>query len=160
MSDFSVYNIRFLQVELWFQVICYPESLVSMWPSSLSLLPCPCSRLATLGETLGRGSALLRTVPICQISSLYPELLGAAGPKLTTESTDKTAQNPVIPEKVHHTHTHSQIQTDTLACKHAVTWTCTRNTHRHMQARENGQTERRINPQNSHNKAMQDTNVL
>lgn len=84
-----------------------------MWPSSLSLLRCPCSRLATLGETLGRGSALLRTVPICQISSLYPELLGAAGPKLTTESTDKTAQNPVIPEKVHRTHTHTHIHTHT-----------------------------------------------
>lgn len=140
----------------------YSESFVSMWLSSLSLLRCPCSRLAMLGETMGWGSALLRTVPICQISSLHPALLGAAGPKLTTESTDKTAQNPVIPEKVPHTHTqaHLQIQTDTLACKHAVTWTCTRNTHRHMHAKENGQTECRIYPQNSHNKATQDTNVL
>lgn len=51
-----------------------------------------------IGETMGWGSALLRTVPVCQISSLHCALLGAAGPKLTTESTDKTAQHPVMPE--------------------------------------------------------------
>lgn len=90
----------------------YSESFVSMWLSSLSLLRCPCSRLAMLGETMGWGSALLRTVPICQISSLHPALLGAAGPKLTTESTDKTAQNPVIPEKVPHTHTSTLTNSD------------------------------------------------
>lgn len=58
-----------------------------------------------IGETTGWGSALLGTVPVCQISSLHRALLGAAGPKLTTESTDKTAQHPVIPEPVSHTQT-------------------------------------------------------
>lgn len=46
------------------------------------------------GETRGCGSVLHRTVPICQISSLQSALLAAVRPKLTTESTDKTAQNP------------------------------------------------------------------
>lgn len=114
-------NARFLQlalcINIWkiigFHMIgvlamsTYSGSFVSMWLSSLSLLRCPCSRLAMLGETMGWGSALLRTVPVCQISSLHPALLGAAGPKLTTESTDKTAQNPVIPEKELRTHKHT-----------------------------------------------------
>lgn len=101
-----------------------------------------------LGETMARGSALLRTGPVCHISLLHPALLGAAGPELTTESTDKTAQNPVIPEKGSYAHAraHLQIQTDTLACKHSVTWTCTRNTHRRMHAKVNGQAECRIYP--------------
>lgn len=90
-----------------------------------------------LGETMARGSALLRTGPVCHISLLHPALLGAAAPELTTESTDKTAQNPVIPEKGSYAHAraHLQIQTDTLACKHSVTWACTRNTHRRMHAK-------------------------
>lgn len=108
LSLLCYWNKIFLRMQSWVNVfkndrVSYDwyigmsasaESLVSVCLSSW----CPCNSLAMIGGTMGWGSALLRTVPVCQISSLHSALLGAAGPKLTTESTDKTTQHPVMPE--------------------------------------------------------------
>lgn len=59
-----------------------------------------------LSETVTRGSTQLRTGPVRHISLLPSHVAvgeiwgveGGAGPELTTESTDKTALNPVIPD--------------------------------------------------------------
>lgn len=85
-----------------------------MWLGPLSLLCCPCTNAAMYGESMGQGSGLRRAVPVCQISSLRSAPLAAPRPKLTTESTDKTAQNLKKKRKIQAQRV--QIQTG----KHAV----------------------------------------
>lgn len=75
----------------------------SMCFGSQGLPRCPCTGLAMLGETVSWGSTQLRTGPVRHISLLPSDVAGGgggvgAGPELTTESTDKTALNPAIPD--------------------------------------------------------------
>lgn len=126
---------------------------------SLSFLLCPCGNAAMHGGTTGRGSVLRGTVPVCQISSLRSALLEAAGTKLTTESTDKTAQNPKKKKKrkkktriLTHTLTNSDRHAGMQTRSHMDAHTC--------KGMENGQTRCRIHPQNGSDKAIRDTNAL
>lgn len=79
----------------------------SMCFGSQGLPRCPCTGLAMLGETATWGSTQLRTGPVRHISLLPSHVAGGGGgvgevgvreTELTTESTDKTALNPAIPD--------------------------------------------------------------
>lgn len=107
---------------------------------------------------MGRGSVLHGTVPVCQISSLRSALLAALRPKLTAESTDKTAQNPKEKEK-----NQSPTRTCTNSDRHIGMQT--RNqidtlTHTHSQKKKMDRPSVGSTLENSYNKAACNTNVL
>lgn len=84
------------------------ESFVSMWLSSQILLRHLCSSLAVIGETMGWGSVLLRTVPVCQIPSLHPAL--PAGSRTKTDhwvNWQDSSASSYPRTSIRHTHTHT-----------------------------------------------------